>query len=222
VTQDWTPEPNLTTFDRFDTAGFNYIGTVDIGTNLAFVDINQRPLSYINSLGGFDGIINQVNNATLIFVNQESYPGFPSIDSAWQDYLYPYDTTVFDASGTEFDESVTVPGGDGSTVNQRMAIWRISVDPLTEIVTLTIESQPVTNDWVQVTRGTEYLNAELYFPSTPGPGFTEISWLPLETVPTEETTFDEGSMAFEEPVDMYDPTDRQDKYLVFPRSNILV
>ena len=222
ATQDWVPEPNLTTFDRFDTVGYSYIGTVDIGTNLAFVDINNRPLSYINSLGGFDGIINQVNNATLIFVNQESYPGFPSVDAAWQDYIYPYDMTGFDAAGTEFDESVTVPGGDGSTVNQRMAIWRITVDPLTEIVTLAIESQPVVNDWVQITRGTEYLSAQLYYPSVPGPGFTEISWLPLETVPTEETTFDEGSMAFEEPVDMYDPTDRQDKYLVFPRSNILV
>lgn len=222
TTQDWTPEPNLTTFDRFDTVGYNYIGTVNIGTNLAFTDINERPLSYINTLGGFDGVINQVDGNTLIFVNQESYPTFPSIDAAWQDYLYPYDTTGFDATGTEFDESVTVPGGDGSTVNQRMAIWRIAVDPVTEIVTLTVDSQPVANDWLQVTRGTEYINAQLYYPTVPGVGFTEISWLPLVTVPTEETTFDEGSMAFEEPVDMYDPSDRLDKYLVFPRSNILV
>jgi len=29
-------------------------------------------------------------------------------------------------------------------------------------------------------------------------------------------------MAFEVPVDMYDPTDRDDKYLVFPKANILV
>jgi len=29
-------------------------------------------------------------------------------------------------------------------------------------------------------------------------------------------------MAFEQPVDMYDPTDRDDKYLVFPKANILV
>jgi len=28
-------------------------------------------------------------------------------------------------------------------------------------------------------------------------------------------------MQFVDPVDMYDPTDRYDKYLVFPRTNIL-
>jgi hypothetical protein len=222
ATQNWTPEPNLTTFDRFDTVSFDFIGTVDIATNLAFVDINQRPLSYINSLGGFDGVINQVNGDTLIFVNQESYPTYPSIDAAWQNYLYPYDTTGFDATGVEFDESVTVPGGDGSTVNERMAVWRISVDPVSEIVSLTIESQTAANDYVQVTRGTEYIGAQLYYPTVPGPGFTEVSWLPLVILPTDETTFDQGSMAFEEPVDMYDPSDRLDKYLVFPKSNILV
>jgi hypothetical protein len=43
----------------------------------------------------------------------------------------------------------------------------------------------------------------------------------LETVVTEETFFDEGSVAFTEPVDMYDPTDQFDKYLVFPKANIL-
>jgi len=36
------------------------------------------------------------------------------------------------------------------------------------------------------------------------------------------TTFDYGSIQFEAPVDMYDPSDRYDKYLVFPKANILV
>jgi hypothetical protein len=49
-----------------------------------------------------------------------------------------------------------------------------------------------------------------------------VNWLPVPAGQVQETTFDEGSMAFEEPVDMYDPTDRYDKYLVFPKSNILV
>jgi hypothetical protein len=75
---------------------------------------------------------------------------------------------------------------------------------------------------VQVERGNFYRSAQLYRPSTPGTGLTQISWLPLTTVVTEETIFDMGSVAFEEPVDMYDPTDRYDKYLVFPKANILV
>ena len=36
------------------------------------------------------------------------------------------------------------------------------------------------------------------------------------------TTFDDASMQFEVPVDMYNPSDRNDKYLVFPKANILV
>jgi hypothetical protein len=44
----------------------------------------------------------------------------------------------------------------------------------------------------------------------------------LATVVTDETFFDEGSVEFIEPVDMYDPADTNDKYLVFPKSNILV
>jgi hypothetical protein len=36
------------------------------------------------------------------------------------------------------------------------------------------------------------------------------------------TTFDENSIVFEAPVDNYSNTDAFDKYLVFPRQNILV
>jgi hypothetical protein len=38
----------------------------------------------------------------------------------------------------------------------------------------------------------------------------------------EATTFDGTSMRFEAPVDIYTNTDAFDKYLVFPRRNILV
>jgi hypothetical protein len=39
--------------------------------------------------------------------------------------------------------------------------------------------------------------------------------------PQEQTTFDQNSVQWVEPVDMYDPTDAYDKYLVFPKQNIL-
>lgn len=38
----------------------------------------------------------------------------------------------------------------------------------------------------------------------------------------DETVFDADSLQFIDPVDMYDPTDEYDKYLVFPKTNILV
>jgi hypothetical protein len=383
-TQDWTPQPSLTTFDRFDTAGYNFLGNVSIATNLAYTDVNERTISYINALGGLDGEIRVETGDTIIFVKQENYDGPPgssysTSDQAWQDYSVTYDSGGFDATGAEYDESGTVSGGEGlictattsgsntitytntsgyhkvypglpvnllgnlgvltagfyvvmsaptltsftvahattatavqvstdlitisdatnfavndpvqfyqttfggivegttyyilsitsiggtaaqitvsltpsgiretllagagscimygaevalttvgpvsvdlTTYNERMAIYQATVDPISEIVTLTIVDQTATNEYVQVDRGISYRSAQFYRPSTPGRNLTRISWLPLVTVVTDETTFDQGSMEFIEPVDMYDPTDTNDKYLVFPKSNILV
>jgi hypothetical protein len=226
-TQRWTPTPSLTTFDRFNTAGNTFIGEVDIATDLAYTDVHGRTLGYISALGGLDGQIEMINNNTIIFVKQQNYNGPPgsnydTTDDAWQDYIYPYDSTGYDVSGTEFDEAVTVPDGDGSSQNERMAIYTISVDPVTELVSLTLTTQTDENEFVQITRGSFYRSAQLRYPTSPAPGLTQISWVPLETVVTTETIFDGGSLAFEAPVDMYDPTDQYDKYLVFPKANILV
>jgi hypothetical protein len=106
--------------------------------------------------------------------------------------------------------------------NQRMAVWTISVDPITELVTLSLTTIAVANKYVQVTRGNQYKTAQLRYPTVPAAGLTRVSWVPLETVVSDETIFDAGSVAFIEPVDMYNPTDSEDKYLVFPKSNILV
>jgi hypothetical protein len=218
VTQTWTPAATLTTFDRFATGGNTFAGVVDIATNLAYDNIAGRTISDINSLGGLDGVISNINNNTIIFVKQEGYIGYLTIDSAWQRYIYPFDTTLFDEDGTAFDEAETIPN---SPINERMAIYRISVDPVTDIVSLTLVQQTAPNQFVQIRRGSFYRSAELRYPTAPGTGLTQISWLPLETVVTSETLFDEGSVSFVEPVDMYDPSDSDDKYLVFPKTNIL-
>jgi hypothetical protein len=317
ATQDWTPQPSLTTFDRFNTSGYEFIGNVSIATNLAFSDVNSRTVGYINALGGLDGVISQINGDTIIFVKQENYNGPPgssysTTTAAWQDYNTIYDGGLYDQEPTlsepalitqEYDESTTVPGGyevvctatsavtnaitcdttsnmsagdliyfvgtafgnllpfvtgnqtyyvldvidsthfrvttsttsttpvtlttsAGSLVgefgNDRMDIWQISVDPVTTLVTLTHGRQTAPNQYVQISRGTEYRSAQLYRPLNPGVDLTRVSWLPLATVVTTETTFDQGSMEFIEPVDMYNPGDAYDKYLVFPKSNILV
>ena len=383
TTQDWTPEPSLTTFDRFDTSGFEFYGNVSIATNLAYTDVNERTLAYINALGGLDGEISQINGDTIVFVKQEDYttPGgssYSTVTAAWQEYITVYDVPEeFDLNGFEYDESYTISGGEeiectetdaatdrvtyvnttgtikvypnlpitlstpigglstglhvvlttpslttftlaraatvtvvegstdlitissssgfsvGSAVtfyptvfgglvagttyyiltiaaisggaqitvslspggtretlssasgtcimrgttlsladdtgtmsaityNERLAVYQITVDPITTVVRLNLVGQTSTGDFVQVIRGDRYRSAQLYIPNAPGPELTRISWLPLTTVVTEETTFDQGSVEFIEPVDMYNPGETNDKYLVFPRTNILV
>jgi hypothetical protein len=76
-----------------------------------------------------------------------------------------------------------------------------------------------------VTQGEYYSTSQLFRPTSPAPGLTLINWQPLITSITvigNETTFDEGSMQFIAPVDMYTTSDALDKYLVFPKQNILV
>jgi len=228
----WVPAPpTLTTFDRFGTGGKVFIGTVDIATSLAWSDVNNRSLTYINELGGLDGIINDVEGKTIIFPNQEEYNGPPGSnyatpDDAWQTWDAPsggvdgIPETYFSAEG--LDLSTTVPGDDISTINERMAIYTIHIDPLSQCLQLTLTTQTEENDYVQVLGGNFYRTAFLYYPTSPGDGLTLISWLFLLTIVTDETTFDENSLQFIAPVDMYDPTDTYDKYLVFPKSNILV
>jgi hypothetical protein len=230
--QHWTPRPpTLTTFDRFNTGDKVFIGTVDICTSLAWSDVNNRSLSYINELGGLDGIINNVEGKTIIFAKQEGYDGPPgssyaTVDDGWQTWDAPsggvsgISETYFDADGLDY--STTVPGDDLSTLNERMAIYTININPLSDCLELTLTTQTQIDEYVQVLEGSFYRTAFLYYPSTPGEGLTEVSWLFLPTILTQETVFDDNSLKFITPVDMYDPTDTYDKYLVFPKSNILV
>jgi hypothetical protein len=136
--------------------------------------------------------------------------------------------TLSSASGTCIMRGTTLSLTDDTgamsaiTYNERLAVYQITVDPITTVVRLNLVGQTSTGDFVQVLRGDRYRSAQLYIPNAPGPELTRISWLPLTTVVTEETTFDQGSVEFIEPVDMYNPGEINDKYLVFPRTNILV
>ena len=106
--------------------------------------------------------------------------------------------------------------------NTRMAVYTISVDPVTTLVTLTPTQLTAETQYVQINRGQQYTGQQLYYPTSPAQGYTVVAWIDVPASNTTETIFDGGSIAFNEPVDMYNPTDRDDKYLVFPKANILV
>jgi hypothetical protein len=110
--------------------------------------------------------------------------------------------------------------------NYRMGIWEVSIGGVdNNVVSLALLAQTAPNDFLRVTQGQVYNTAQLYRPTTPGPALTLINWQPLLatiTVIGSQTTFDHDSMQFIAPVDMYDTSDALDKYLVFPKSNILV
>jgi hypothetical protein len=349
----WTPESNMTTFDRFGTGENVFIGTVSFATNLAYSDVNQRTITYINSLGGIDGQVVLQNGDTIIFAKQQDYDGppgssYPTTNDGWQEYTAPFSSGGFapETLGTGFDASTTMPtyssitctdtnsvsdaitcnstatlivGGAiwfsgttfgniqsntvyyvlnivdgthftvgatassttpvplssasgamiGTTSSERMAIYTVTFD-VNGLVQLTLTTQTAANQYVQVIGGNFYRSAFLYYPTSAGEGLTQISWLPLPVVgqgvpfnvgtkyeivvvgntdwisigasanvkgvqftatgpgagtgiaQTIETVFDGNSLQFIEPVDMYDPTDTYDKYLVFPKTNILV
>jgi len=327
-TQQWTPPGNLTTFDFYNTTGYNNIGQVGCATNLAYVDINFRTADEINALGGVDGqtwfddggsppagtkVVLQTGTK-IIFVQQENYANY-TVDQAWQEYSVLYDSGRFDQgapySTQAFDASSTISGGysvectattggtdritcadttgmtagdtiwftgdtiggvvsfstnnqvyyildvvsltqfritdtiDGTTPvdlstdsgsmtavwgNLRMDIYEVTIVPAATsqdapTVQLSPYQQVAPNSYVTVTQGEYYSTAQLYRPTTPASGLTLINWQPLIssiTVIGNETTFDEGSMQFIAPVDMYTTSDALDKYLVFPKSNILV
>lgn len=308
ATQDWTPQPTLTTFDRFDTPDLQDLGEVDVATRLAFADINARTVEYVQSIGGLDGIIFPINGKTLIFAKQENYAGYDATEEAWQDFAVTYDVGGYDATGTGFDESALVPGGTfincsgtdsandqitcsntsgilvGDTIsfngdnlsglvtgttdisgavvrafvvfavidsthfqvedpanpgqafalvtatgnmsaafaNYRMGVWTMTVDSLTNVITLTLSQQTGENQYVIVQQGNQFADVQLFVPGSPPPGQSRITWAVVPESSSTETLFDQGSVQWTDPVDMYDPTDQFDKYLVFPKTNILV
>jgi hypothetical protein len=132
--QSWTPAPNLTTFDRIDTAGFTELGTVNVCTELALFDVNGRTIEYINSLGGLDGFTRIAvpgqtpppgtkiilrEGSKIIFVKQESFDRFPNTNDAFIENITWYDENGFDSADTDvtpgsYDYGVVVPGGSQS------------------------------------------------------------------------------------------------------------
>lgn len=134
-----------------------------------------------------------------------------------------YYVVALDTANARFAVSNTE---NGATIPLVTASGVMIANSTNYIVNLTEDTQTVTNDYITTSQGQKYTGGTyLYRPGAAPQDLAFVKWLPLitaTTVVSTETIFDQGSLQFIEPVDMYDPTDRNDKYLVFPKANILV
>ena len=126
------------------------------------------------------------------------------------------------------DSSLAFNGGIGYAVGDKIKIFGSQVggqDVLNDILLVvntvdingTIESAFCTGQAPLNSAGELFYN--IIGTNITGTG-TGATW-DIETVPGVATTFDGNSLLFTAPVDMYSNTQAYDKYLVFPKRNIL-
>jgi len=211
---DFTNQEFLTgTQTTFDDTGIlsslTFKKQVNLATEQAFSDIDGQTLAHLASLGGIDGktTLAELNGKTLVFAKQEGFPA--GTDEAF--------TT---------SSSTIVPGQDDALEdstenNDRMSIWTISVNSETNIITLTKTTDTTTNDYIKITEGLSYGNSFLFFPTSSAPGLRFVSWQHTNFEDTVETLFDGGSTRFISKADVYVSDDKFDKYVLYPKHNII-
>ena len=214
VNDDWITGKE-TTFNKYiKSRELSFIGTVNLATELGFSSIHNKTVTELAALGGIDGITSAValDGKKLIFVNQEN---FDDIDEAWKKY-----------AGDAEDTWELIPGveetRDDSTVNnQRLAVYKIAVDSITEKITLTLDTQTDTGDYVEVLDGTKYGASFLYIPRSPAAGYRFVNWLYVVfDVNVSQTLFDGGSLRLISNKDKIINDDRYDKYVMYPQHTI--
>lgn len=151
-----------------------------------------------------------------------------------------FDTVGYDADGYEEPQTEVIVSGsadplDGTagtfdvggfdqarilTTSERISVYTVSVNS-DNIVNLTLAKTITNLDYVTVQKGIRFNNTQLYIPSVPNPGFTRIAWSLIPEEPTTATVFDGGSTVFSVPADTWTGSNIHDKYLVFPKENIL-
>lgn len=205
----WEPPPAATTFDRFTRpSNLVFIGNVDYATDLAFADVNNQTLAYIASLGGIDGDVGSIlNNRTLVFKKQYDWPNGETDTQAFTNWSSTYDQLGYD--DTALDPSTVL------TQQQRLAVWKMTVVG-GNYVSLSLVKEANIYDFVYILRGDTWAKTELYLPNQ-----TQRVWSLIPEPATQETVFDGNSLRFIAPSDQWEYTDVYNKYLLFPKVNII-
>jgi hypothetical protein len=216
VDNSWVPSPaQATTFDRV-TRPSNLIdqGTVDYATQHAFKDVNNQTLQRIAALGGIDGANGRdLDGRTVIFQKQEDFPNGMTNNEAFSDYPATYSQQPFDEA--TFDTEPTV-----LTTSQRLGKYRMDLIDDNYITFVLIEEFD-TYDYLLVTRGDLFRGTQLYLPFAPTVGLSRVTWSLIPEPAGQETIFDGGGTVFIVPEDNYGLTDQYNKYLLYPKYNIL-
>lgn len=233
VKQHYAPS-KLTTFD---VQPKNNIGTivaqVNYAVSLPFDQINNRPIEYVNSLGGLDGIpVTDFDTPgkTLIFAQQENFLNAGPY-GGWVNYTDGFigdnvDTIPIEGYDSEnYDQFSLIPGylekllGPSTAVNQRGGVWQISI--INNLVVLTFLKEIFTFDRVRIMNGRTYGTAVMYYATPTRAGQTVPSYqvyrLSKDAI-KNPTTFNAGTTRFFNNRDTYYVPNDQDKYLKFPQT----
>jgi len=205
-----------TTFNKFiKSRELNRLAVINLATDLGFSDIHNRSIDYVAALGGVDGrkLASELDGKTVVFVNQED---FADVDIAFTRYNRDAEDT------SELIPGVEQARDDSTINNERMAIYKIAVDAITENITLVLDTQSDAQDYVEVLDGTKYGSSSLYVPRSTGPGLRYPSWLFINVeVNVSQTLFDDGSLRFISNKDKITNDDRYDKYVLYPQHTII-
>ena len=198
-----------TTFDALINQNIGQlVATVDYGVEVAFNEINGRPVSYIVSNGGIDGDVHFSDGDTLVFAKQEGFTNAGSLYDGWVKY---YDAWIGDNILTpsidgfdseEYDLYEVVPGFLEKTqgtvpVNERGGVWQINI--VNGIVNLTMIQEILPNQRVRVAHGNTYNSAILYYSQTLNVGQTVPYYAVYNYQPgqiAQRTTFNNDTTKF--------------------------
>ena len=204
-----------TTFDHVPHSGSVKYSAVYGLTGITFEHVNNQSVDYFMSATGLTNRTEfaPVTGDTIIFMQQENYPGNTSPHDGWN------------------NGALAIPGyidnqANPNTVNQRIGIWTVTVTE-NNIIQLTFTTPVNFNESVNVGYGIDAVNHSinydfiaLYDPTIysglSSPAYTIVTL----TQTVKFTQFDNSNTKFIAGRDTYADPETDDKYLKFPKTGV--
>jgi hypothetical protein len=213
--------------------------------------INNQTYSSIVARGGLDGVTNFTDGQTLIFIQQENYPGETHAADGWLNNSsvipgytqYINNTPIADGTGgfpsspvehqtavvsgvvyffTNYnDQGTLITPGVWRTANLRASVWRVNISA-GNIVTLTFNQLVFPGNRVQINRGATRSSTIVYYDTTLKSGNSVPDYTLIPTLlSSSNTRFDSYGTKFFSDKDSYTVPGDGDTWLKFPKRNVL-